>query len=102
MFLRASTLTQIGVAILVVSLCNMDVVSAVGNTLHRSKRGFRQNSASRVAHGYGKRGSSLLSLNSRINLPLADDQQQMQDRLLPKIGFEELPEFSLGLEEDDG
>ncbi|KAK3768699.1 hypothetical protein RRG08_025943 [Elysia crispata] len=101
MFPRASLWSQLGVAILVLSLCNMDVVSAVENPLHRSKRGFRSNSASRVAHGYGKRGS-FLSLSSPVALPLSDEQQQLEERLLPKIGFSDLPEFSRDPEEDEG
>lgn len=46
---RFSTMVLVG--LLVVSLCR----ALPAETLSRPKRGFRVNSADRVAHGYGKR-----------------------------------------------
>lgn len=99
---RVSIWTQLGVALLVVTLCSLDTGYALEASLHRQKRGFRTNSASRVAHGYGKRGS-FLSLGSSGDLPLSEQQQQqLEERLLPKIGFADLGDFSRVTEDDDG
>lgn len=50
---RSSLTLQVGVVLLAICLC--DLIYAE-DRIHRQKRGFRANSASRVAHGYGKRG----------------------------------------------
>ena len=66
----------------------------------RQKRGFRTNSASRVAHGYGKRGG-YLSLSTSGALPLSEDQPQVEDGFLPKIGLAHLADYTSFQDEDD-
>ncbi|GFO14151.1 allatotropin-2 [Plakobranchus ocellatus] len=88
---RASIWTQMGVVILVLCMCNLDIALAVEKSLNRQKRGFRTNSSNRVAHGFGKR--DYLSLSTSGSLPLSEEQQQMKDRLLPKIGLADSADF---------
>jgi len=42
--------------LLILIICSCPYTQSRDISLHRQKRGFRLNSASRVAHGYGKRG----------------------------------------------
>uniref|UniRef100_A0A0B6ZE24 Allatotropin n=2 Tax=Arion vulgaris TaxID=1028688 RepID=A0A0B6ZE24_9EUPU len=54
---------RLAAALLVFCLCNIVLTEQM--THNRHKRGFRQDAASRVAHGYGKRGDIF---NSRERL----------------------------------
>ncbi|NP_001191666.1 allatotropin-like peptide precursor [Aplysia californica] len=53
--LSAPSIAHTGVALLVL-MCLCPFSQSTEASLSRAKRGFRLNSASRVAHGYGKRG----------------------------------------------
>jgi len=54
MFSTASIAQSVVVVMVVICLCPLTESKDI--SLNRAKRGFRLNSASRVAHGYGKRG----------------------------------------------
>ncbi|CAL1532031.1 unnamed protein product [Lymnaea stagnalis] len=76
---RTSLTLQVGVVLL--AICLFDITYA-DERIHRQKRGFRANSASRVAHGYGKRGY----LSSNENLPtLSLDQLESSTGLMEEI-----------------
>jgi hypothetical protein len=59
----------LGAALLFVCLWNL--VSAEQIPLSRRPRGFRQDAATRVAHGYGKRGDLFVSRNRLLQFPLS-------------------------------
>nr|ARS01354.1 allatotropin 1 [Deroceras reticulatum] len=62
----------LGAALLFVCLWNL--VSAEQIPLSRRPRGFRQDAATRVAHGYGKRGDLFVSRNRLSQFPLSSSE----------------------------
>ncbi|XP_055869855.1 allatotropins-like [Biomphalaria glabrata] len=80
---RSSLTFQVGVVL--IAICLLDVVVSEDRRINRQKRGFRMNSASRVAHGYGKRG---------YQLPSSSSSGESQDQLESYTGL--LEELSDG------
>ncbi|BFZ15635.1 hypothetical protein BsWGS_18674 [Bradybaena similaris] len=79
----SSTILKLGTALVIFCLCDL-VISDIA-ALSRQKRGFRQDAASRVAHGFGKR-ASFLHFGQLDNLPsYIDDASDGSEAAVNKL-----------------